>query len=69
MTLLLEKNMICPYSSRCPHNSSYTCQGGLSNRNTEFRCSYVNNEGKFNNESSIQRNPLDKTGNMTVIME
>lgn len=63
--LFLKEHETCPYSVRCPHSTN--CWGTKSDRNCDFTCALVDNQGRIN-ESGF-RNPLDKTGKMKVIME
>ena len=67
--LVLKPNEVCPYSTSCPHNQDGTCFGSRSDRNNQFNCSLVDNNGTFSESTNIQRNPYDKTGNMKIIME
>jgi len=67
MTLILEVNQTCPYSISCPYNENNTCMGAVQNRINSFSCDYVQN-GVFV-ENGQQRNILDQTGNMKIIME
>jgi len=64
--LTLKRNEVCPYANKCPHNKNHECWGAEPTRFVEYKCSFVENgkilENKF-------RNPLDKTGQMKVIME
>ena len=65
--LVIRENECCPHSSRCPYNRNQTCAGAFP-RSAVFNCTYVSNDGVFNEMGQI-RNPMDKTGNMKVIME
>ena len=65
--LVLEAGKVCPYSARCPYHTSHNqCQGAMSSRNVEFKCSYVNN-GVI--ESGGVRLPQDKTGQMEILID
>ncbi len=66
--LIIKENQSCPYSSACPHNPDSNCAGSMLGRDTTFSCTYVDTNGIFNESGKI-RNPLDKTGNMKVLME
>ncbi len=65
--LILEANQICPHRTSCPYNEYNSCQGADQDRLTSFQCDYVTN-GVFI-ESGQQRNRLDQTGQMKIIME
>ena len=62
----LKENEICPFATTCKF--SLECCGTDIGRNNIFICEYVKDGKLVYNESSY-RNPLDKTGNMKVIME
>lgn len=65
--LLLEKYKACPYGHRCQYNRMHECWGARPDRDSEFKCSYVDNTGHIT-EGGF-RNPRDKTGNMTILSE
>jgi len=66
MSLILESNKSCPYGNSCPYNTTNECWGAKADRFEQFICEFIVDgviaEGGY-------RNPLDKTGNMKVIME
>jgi len=70
MTLYLKKGEICPHREVCPYNKYSTgidiCWGAKAERDCDFNCDFVVN-GKIIEGKS--RNPLDKTGRMTVIID
>lgn len=65
MQFVLQENEVCPYSLNCPYSMS--CHGAKAGRPNTFSCNFANGDGTF--IEGAYRNPLDKTGNMTVIME
>jgi len=65
--LLLEANKVCAYSTKCPYNTFNECAGADQDRLVAFQCDYVTN-GVFV-ENGQQRNRLDQTGQMKIIME
>ncbi len=65
--LLLEANQVCPHGSDCPYNTFNECVGVDQDRLTSFQCDYVSN-GVFV-ENGQQRNRLDQTGQMKIILE
>ena len=60
--LVLKKDEICPYASKCPHSSN--CWGTRSDRGTDFTCQLVQEDGSF---TGIL--PLGKTGKMKILNE
>ena len=67
--MLLEIGQICPHANNCPHNKIDSCWGARQNRNNQFSCDLVNENGQIKKETYVQQNPLNKTGKMQVIME
>ncbi len=65
--MVLAEGQVCPLSSSCEYNVNNSCMGATQGRITEFRCGYVEN-GRVK-ENMQQRNKLDQTGNMKVLME
>jgi len=65
--LLLEANQICQHRTSCPYNTFNECQGADQDRLVSFKCDYVTN-GVFV-ENGQERNRLDQTGQMKIIME
>ena len=65
--LILKENEVCYLASQCIYNSTDSCYGAKSHRNTVFTCIYVEN-GKIL-EGQPMRIPEDKTGKMKIIME
>lgn len=66
--MMLQENQICQYKQNCPYNKDFACYGGTEHREHTFTCDYVDGGGNFVKEAP-QRNPLDKTGKMQVVME
>ncbi|MFW9871754.1 MAG: hypothetical protein ACFFG0_01545 [Candidatus Thorarchaeota archaeon] len=72
MVMVLEKNKVCPYSSKCPYNIGGggefgKCYGSKKGRDTEFFCEFVVN-GKIIKDAGV-RLPQDKTGKMKILTE
>ena len=44
------------------------CQGANPDRNLNFECDYVDEEGNYIQEG-MERNQYDKTGKMNILME
>lgn len=65
--LIIEANQRCPHASHCPYNTTESCHGARPQRNSVFECTYITN-GVFS-EIGKERNSLDQTGNMKIIME
>jgi len=68
--MLLKPGQVCKYSANCPYvrDGIDFCQGTNPNRNTEFKCNFIKEDGSFINTGYL-RNSLDVTGKMKVIME
>ena len=62
--MVLNEGEVCPYSARCPY--AIDCQGPNPNRKSNFTCDYVTN-GIISDGQN--RNLLDQTGKMKIILE
>jgi len=65
--MILNEKQVCPHASRCPYNSTSTCQGANPQREVTFTCEWVT-DGIID-EGHGTRLTGDKTGKMKVIME
>ena len=63
--LVLTENQICPLKSKCKYADG--CWGTKSNRGNVFTCDFVEPNGTI--KEDCFRNPMDKTGNMKVIID
>lgn len=63
--LVLSEGEICPLATRCQY--ARDCWGVKANRDTVFECDFVEEGGHI--KEGMFRNPHDKTGRMTVLME
>ena len=70
MSLHLRKGAICPHRTICSYNKYETgtdiCWGARTERDCDFQCDYVI-EGKI--QEGFSRNPLDKTGQMKILID
>ncbi len=67
MPLTLKESQPCPYSNECPYNRTDQCYGARNDRNKEFVCDLVTEEGSF-----VQggfRSKYDETGKMKILVE
>jgi len=66
--IILRPKEVCNFSTKCPYNSMGYCQGANPDRNLNFECDYVDEEGNYIQEG-MERNQYDKTGKMNILME
>lgn len=70
MSLFLKVGEICQYRKICPYNKYATgadiCWGARSERDCNFVCDFVI-DGKI--QEGFLRNPLDKTGQMKILID
>lgn len=67
MPLHLKENQECPYGNSCPYNRSSECYGAREERNKEFVCDLITEEGTF-----VQggfRSKYDETGKMKILVD
>lgn len=74
--LILHPKQVCPYISNCPWIKSrfvsgtrFPCSGMDPERNHVFTCDFVDDNGCFVEGYGYNRNPLDQTGKMKVLLE
>ena len=67
MPLILKENQSCPYSNECPYNRSDECCGSRNDRNKEFVCDLITEEGSF--VKGGFRSKYDETGKMKILVE
>lgn len=63
--IIIKKNEVCKFSSNCPHNKLGGCFGTRSDRENDFVCNFVNEDGLF--VEGHERSALDKTGESKVL--
>lgn len=68
--LIIKKGDICPHRTICPYNKhamgTDVCWGARMERDCDFKCEYVVN-GKIT--EGFSRNPMDKTGQMKILID
>lgn len=67
MPLVLKENQGCPHGINCPYNRFGDCYGARSDRNKQFVCDLITEQGSF--VEGGFRSKYDETGKMKILVE